>query len=347
MSVNRSFVFFGCVVYLILSANAFGQVGSNDGPVFDLFPSPAELQQAVDDFKRERKGEYELALHDFLLAVRINLEIDWPGSSSMHVIPKGRLHFPALRPSYEDRRVAAVKEGRTNETRMQFHERYGDEITVEFVPALRIAVLDVLLNGIQDWSGWDTDRLIDYRQRYPDIFRIMAVRVLSSYDHQVFTERLKNGDADPYKRDLDPTGLILRVMYGPKTSYDLRKEVASMIGYFTSHPREVLDYLVRRDLEIADPSARPAQSILTRLSDKLSLEERRAFWLPYLSHSDTQLRMAAVNQLGSTRTRPPKVAAEAHPDRELIERMRTISRNDPDAMVRFQATNALKRLVED
>lgn len=334
-----------CLTSVVSSLFAYSPIviAQRDAPesVLDRFPSPSDLHEQVETFRQSKPLDFDQASEDLLLAVRTCLTIPWPGDEKLHVVPRLRLRFPALRP-WREARIS-----KANEEAVEHYQRYGNAYTVEYVPALRYVALEVLLAQDHDWQHWDGEPLSEYRVRYPDILRIAAARVVADYDSYTSQERYAKGDADWSKRVPDATGLFLRLLYDPLSSPELRQQVELGLRDIHEHVRAVLEYVVKQDLAIQEPSARRGVNVISPLSKGLSINERRDFWLPFLDHADDRMRLVAVEEVGSTRSRPRDVQPEDHSDWAVIERLRVVAANDPNQDIRRHAERAVRRFLDD
>lgn len=317
-------------------------------PVLAKYPSAEDLQRKVDEFKRENPAEFAAALDDLAEAVRFNLGLERPLKGPQPIVfREWVLYLPPLRPFYEqisdDERI---KDKDISPNWVAFLREHIDKLTVEYRPATRMVALDVLLNGWNDWSDWESDRLRGYRERYPDIDRLAAMRLLMEYDAYYHQEQHKGGAPDHAEEPINLTGLCLRLLYDAEISSELRREVTYPLKDI-QHREEVLDFLIRGDLAISDPLARPGSGVMQSVSRRMNVEARLDFWLPYLSHPDPSLRMLAVIEVGSTRRRPRDMAPEQHRDWETIQRLRLLAEGDPDQVVRSKANSAIQRLLDD
>jgi hypothetical protein len=337
----------GSAFPLLQNGEAYGHVAFMDHPVFSKYPSPEELQRAVEEFKASHSEKFEAAMRNFATAVRRNLKERRPPDKRI-VRQEWRLWLPPLRPEYESvsdaERIRSMPEW---EEWFRFYREHVDELTLEYVPALRIVALDVILNGWDVWDEWNNDRLKGYRERYPDIDRLAAVHALQSYDGWTLHQCRIRGEPEPAEQPLDVTGLYLRMLVDPKVSAQLRNEVSPPITRIRNDI-DALDFLVKWRLRREEATAPIGSGIIQGLSQGLGKEGRRDFWLPYLNHPDTDLRRIAVIEIGTTRTRPRDVPPQAHPDWEIVQRLLVIAENDPDESVRNQANYAIKwRLLDD
>lgn len=321
----------------------------DEHPILAKYPSPDDLQRAVDEFKRTHAEEYRTAMVDFTLAVRSNLEVEWPRiGPPPRVIPEWPLRLPALRPFYEMLvELSERKREDGDELWIAFYQEHMDSITVEFTPAVRMVALDVLLNGWDDWPGWDSDRLKGYRERYPDCDRVAAATVLRGYDHHDSQLRYARGDKDAFRRGLDANGFYLRMLVDPELSSELRRAARPSSDDLRGDV-DALDYVVKAYLGSDDDGIRNrCLGVAGSLSQTLPKDKHLEFWIPFLNASDVRLRRIATSAMGNSRTRPRDVPPELHPDWEIVQRLRTIETSDPEVSVRVAARLAIERLLDD
>ena len=153
----------------------------HDHRVFDKYPSPEQLQGRIDAFKREHADEFAGARADFDLAVRSGLELTpvaFADERQPVRIDRWRLHLPVFRSIFE-RDIADFKAENRAKLRTAFYEAHLNELTVEPTVALRYVLLDIMMNGWNNWDAWTSERLQEYRRRHPDVYRVAAIGVLS------------------------------------------------------------------------------------------------------------------------------------------------------------------------
>lgn len=316
---------------------AFGQAQRlQNHPVFAKYPPPQELLAQVESFKREHPDDFSLARADFDLAVRSNREFEAPkiqGQPEPHVIREWPLGTIGGRDFYDAFVLPELANTPYAEANIAFVKQHMDEFTVEFTPALRMVAIDVLLNGWTDWSKWNSERLQEYRRRYPDIYQWDALWIV-----QYYVTHLDDPSLD---------GLFLELLLNDSLPANVRKGLRN-VDFAAHNVVDMLDFVVACYERAENPEVRQnCWSHIHRISERVSKEQRRAFWLKYLDSPDKMLHSLAVGELGTTRLREPGAPLQGHPDEPIVNRLRDIAANDPDESIRRDARGAVKTFLDD
>ena len=330
---------------------AGGGPADNDHPVFAKYPSPAELQARIDSFREANPQAFAAARDDFGLAIRSKLGLKGPKApwyKPPHVRPRGLQLKYRLKPrsSYEEA-IANAESRPGGEAVAQFLREHIDDYAVEFTPALRLVVIDVLLNGWDDWSKWEGERLTEYREEFPDLHRAIAVRLLHQIKLKDAVRRMKSGEPSPVDGFPDANGILLRMLVDPELPRYTRKGVQSTVDRISGN-FDALRFVVSCALERQDAAVRRScYSCMQTLSKGVPGDKLQAFWIGHLDSEDDWVRTAAVQQVGHGVLRTRALPIGSDPNRYVVDRLRRIAENDPSDQVRRQARRAVKSYDDD
>jgi hypothetical protein len=297
--------------------------------VLDNYPSRAELQSRVDEYKTAHAAEFAASRADFDLAIRSMLTLEFPESPYAH-----RRHVkrkPRPLPNYFSRstvldQIAKATQNGHLEIRL-FYEQHIEEIVVDETPSLRYVYLDVLLNGWDDWSNWQGDELQEIRQKYPDLHVKYALKDIG---------RFRN-TWDDLNFVADTFGVVLPLVLDTDRGQWVCEEATD---------RMVSSARVRKDPDLlrycldaaASATDRDTRMALFRItgpaSGALRQPEYREFWVDYLQHPDEWVRTKAVAGILDS-IRKPRPGEEPRPrDAELAQMLYEVLQNDPSPRVR-------------
>jgi len=297
--------------------------------VLDNYPSRAELQSRVDAYKAEHPAEFAAAKADFDLAIRsmLTLEFPEPASSQSGIVPfkrKPLSSFYTRRMMVDD---VAMYQQRGDAERATFYQTHMEEIVVDETPALRYVYLDVLLNGWDDWSNWQHEKLQENRQKYPDLHVRYALDGISWF-------RFSFEDLEFV---VDTFGVVLPLVLDTDRGRWVRDQAERVIVNF-DNVRKDLD-LLRYCLDAAASATdRDTRMYLFSISSAagraLRQPEYREFWVDYLQAPDEWVRTKAVAGILDS-IRKPRPGEEPRPrDAELAQMLYEVLQNDPSPRVR-------------
>ncbi len=303
--------------------------------VVTKYRAPDDLRQRVDTYKSEHAAEFAAAKADFELAVRSIVSLDIPLSPDhkrRQVIKKREL--PSLKS--RDSLLRSINSFRSNGSPdalqcADFWESHFEDVVIGQTPAHLYVYFDCLLNGWYDWSQWTTPKLIEVREKHPDVYLMYAVR-------ESFYAKLAQ-ETYNLLRDVLPQLLILLEDHtiGPKGCAELE----SLLEYICSAEKDmdVMKYCV---LKYIAGGGEPYLSVAGIAGTQLNHEQRREFWEPFLVAQNEQVRLRAVSGVGDT-IRKPRPGEDPRPeDAALAEQLRQILQNDPSLRVRDQARYKLR-----
>lgn len=299
------------------------------------YPTTNELRQRIDAYKSEHSAEFAAAKADFDLAVRSMIGLNFPPSPYAMQRAGGPRKDPMPALIHRDKLTNSIarlraENGGDYQQYADFYEAHFEEIALEQSPAHRYVYLDCLLNGWQDWSSWTTPKLMEVRERHPDVYlkysleKLFVLRSLN--DYEVLTD---------YMPVLLP--LLNDASLGRKT----RLKAESVTDQLASAAKDsdVMKYCMLKYLATNEENF---LSVSAAIDDRLPTEARRAFWEPYLSTDNEVVRLYAVGNLGET-IRKPRAGEAARPeDAALAERLRQIAENDPSPLVKQSARYKLR-----
>ncbi|UCC29270.1 MAG: hypothetical protein JSU86_13835 [Phycisphaerales bacterium] len=295
--------------------------GDDSHPVLARFPSRAELQQRIDEIRRDHPPRYEAARQDFDLAIRSRWTLQgpkWPGKPLPTPIVKPKLTLSALMPRNAwANYIREIDEMEGGDELAQFYRHHLDELCFEDTPELRAVLVDILLNGWDDWSEWGDEKPSVFREKFPDLHRVYAIRELVRLDYNdvngVLLELFADGDVPPY----------------------LWTEVAAAVGDLGAH-FDKLEFTA--DVAYSSDDVRVRERLagyIQHFADRASKDPRsKSFWEPYLGSPIPELRFAARK-------------AHELPIPDVIERLYAqqewVAANDSDPTRRKEMARVIRR----
>jgi hypothetical protein len=208
-----------------------------------------------------------------------------------------------------------------------FYEQHIEEIVVDETPSLRYVYLDVLLNGWDDWSNWQSAKLTEARQSYPDLHVKYALEGLGSYWRT----------PDEVQFASDTFGVLLPLVVDSTRSQWVRQPAERVFVRVGSISKDVdlLRYTLDAAANAPDRDTRMYLfSISSAASSALRQPEYREFWVDYLQHPDEWVRTKAVAGIVGS-IRKPRPGEEPRPrDAELAQMLYDVLQNDPSPRVR-------------
>lgn len=333
-----------------LSGRGYAQSTLLGHPALAKYPSPEDLQERIDSFKRERADEFEAARRDFELAMRSGLELTpivFADERQPVRIKKWRAHMPVFRPIIEQNIVDFRAENR-GLLRAAFYEAHLEDLTVEPTGALRYVLLDVILNGWDDWEAWTSERLEEYRRRYPDLYRRSALGLLSLMNHRVSTGALRMDATIDKPESLRASGVLLRMLLDSETSPRLAAIVQVSVQRIRNDV-DALDFVVKLALDAESPERlrNNGRYCMGSLTESLPLDQQRDYWVQHLDSNDYSIRSAAVSRVGINIDLLKKDAKEQATNAQLAQRLRRMAAFDPDPRIRLEASRRVTAYEDD
>jgi hypothetical protein len=325
---------------VLVSASAHAQ-STQPVSAFDRvaakFASRAELKARVAQFRDSHSNEFATAKADFGLAVRSMISLDFPEARDRRgaIAPSP----PQALPSFGNRehwvaQVARYRQG--NEIgKATFYENHLDEISVEDCPAFRVVLLDVLLDGWDDWAAWDTQKLRDARNKWPDLHLNYALRPMCKIRNQ-----------QDYQDFKDVLPIAIQIIMDRTHSSATRRTAGTVAERIVTFgpDTDILTFSVERVSESPSELERELLVGLVRVMEyRLPPASYRSVWLERLESPDEFVRALAVDYLGDTIRKPRDGEAPRLEDAALAERLRQIAENDPSSRVKVRIQTTLRK----
>lgn len=265
-------------VPVVVSPPVFGEDGC--GRVLERYPTRGQLQLRVDETKALHQAAYEAAKRDFDEAIwkrRVLVGPPRPGPPLPRPVMSPRPTLTALWSRREWQRVISDTEALEGGAALgQFYRDHIDEFTIdESSPVLKEVLIDVLLNGWEDWTHWDDKKLVALREAFPELHRVYAIREL---------RRLKVEDVG---------GVLLELLTEPNIVPDLltvSEAVVDLVDPKDAFPFVLDVYLKSNNPIIRDRMERSLPGFSARAGKDETVKE---LWRPFLESEIPLLQFEA------------------------------------------------------
>jgi len=296
--------------------------------VRNKYLSRTEIQARLDQYKNEHAVEFPAVRNDFDLAIRSMLTLDLPEPAAWRT-RVGKPKKDPLPSFYTRKQVlddVAMYSDRGDNERAGFYSRHLEEISVDQTVALRMLCIDVLLNGWNDWSNWQSEKLRTVHEKYPDVHLDYALRCIRF---------LKT--PEDYEITRPAVGLALELVMDRSNRSAILASAAQLVHEVGSISKDtdLLRFSIDTAMRTTDKGTRLSfLTIAGQISKNLGQPAQREFWVAYLDVPDEWIRTMAVSGIVES-IRKPRPGEPTRPrDAELAQLLRNVAQNDHSERVR-------------
>lgn len=325
------------VAVVSATAAALGREFPEDHPALRLYPSPDEWQRRIATTKQQQSEAFAAARADFDLAIR-SAVILYPtaprpsvGGAQRHSANRTILEQTNIKTRADILTVIDQSSKREGFAELaEWYREHIDELAVEDTTILHAVLADVLLNGWDDWSGWqNNDRLDGLRKECPEPHVYYAWKLAAKSTVNI--------------QELNGLGLRLIVQPDERSARNL-SEICSLLD--GASDISVIDYLLHAttlDLPgyLYGTLAGTAKTVGTPDEQEHAC---RDLWVRYLSSPHADVRANAAIS-AATAARGIRIRSKGQDNSETLQTELTrIADTDSDALVRDFARSALENI---